>query len=124
MKEIEHNLKIYALILLVSAIFINLGIIEDFSDMVLYLTLFILFFTKRTFKKITNKKEEKHFLLIFLILVSLSIFLVKEKKIFNVPLEDIGIFMAALLSIVVMRIMEYVNRKKVAKSNNSDEKTL
>jgi len=61
MKEIYHNMKVYALILLISAVCINLGITEDFSRMVIYLTLFFHFFTKWKLKKITSKQGRKTF---------------------------------------------------------------
>ena len=112
MKEIYHNMKVYALILLISAVCINLGITEDFSRMVIYLTLFFHFFTKWKLKKITNKKEEKHFLLIFFTLASLSVFLIKEEAIFNIPMEYAGIVVVGFVSLIVMKIVEYINRKK------------
>lgn len=112
MKEIYHNMKTLTLIILMSAVCVNLGIIEDFFRMVIYLTLFFFSFTKWKLKKIINKKEEKHFLLIFLTLASLFVFLVKEETIFNIPMEYVGIVVVGLVSLIVMKIIKYINRRK------------
>lgn len=102
----------FMLIVLISAICINIGIIEDFFWMFITLYFFFSFFTKWKIKKLTYKKEEKHFLLMSISLGLLFDFLIKKETIFNIPMVYIGFLMAGLLSIIVMRITEYVNREK------------
>ncbi len=112
MEKIYHNIKMLMLIILISAICVNLGIVEDFFWMFITLVFFFSFFTKWKIKKLTYKKEEKHFLLMFIPLGLLFSFFIEKETIFNIPKEDIGLIISALVSIIVMRITEYVNRGK------------
>lgn len=113
MKEIYHNLKIYVLILLVSGICIDLGIIEDFYWMFLALVFFFTYFPKWKLKKMTNTEEGKQFVIMSVALGLLFIFLIKKETIFNIPKEFIAFLMAELVIIIVKRIVEYINRGKV-----------
>lgn len=117
MKDIYHNIKIFMLITLISAIWINLGMRGDFFWVSLALIFFFNYFTEWKIKKITNTKEGKYFLILTFPLGLLFSFFIEKETIFNIPKEDIGFIIAALVSVIILTITEYANKSKENKTN-------
>ncbi len=112
MQEIYYNIKIYTCILVISAFFTNLGVVEDFFNVFILLSFFFHFFSKWKLKKIPDKKEEKNYIFFILFLGLLFSYFIKKETILSIPKEFIGILIAQLVYITLMKIIEKSNKIK------------